>query len=691
MARLCFTSRVSRISRISAAIGLASCFGVLACSSSKTESLTIGDAGADGADAAPAIPESVFTAPTTVAALDGDHFFDHPWPSDFRRDADGSVRLDGFVNPRLAPLITKYTTQMRGKLDGFSPIASGWLNFGIELDTKTLPADPKASLATTSTLQLIDIDPKSPELGKRHLVQWHFRANVGDYYLRPNTLAFMPMLGAPLRPKNKYAIVATRDLKAIDGRPIVPSAGLADLLAGKGPLGAAWAPALDALDKAGISRDRIAHLSVYTTSDPTAEVVAVAEQVRKAPAPTQTDLAYDKSTTSYDGYSGHYSGSPDYQAGDVPFRTDGGSFVFDASGAPMKQRDFALRFYLAVPLAAKCPMPIGGYPIVLYAHGTGGDYKSFVGDGTANALAGQCLASMGIDQIFHGERPGAPAASDPNRDSKIAFLFFNVDNVLAARTNTRQAAIDEVARARLVASGGLTVPVTVSKTSALISFDPKRIGFFGHSQGGLNGPLLFAIDDQTRGGVLSGAGSEISYSLLAKTKPDPSVSNLVKALINVSEENQDEIDEMHPFISFAQMLIDPSDPVHYYPRIALDPLPGHVAKSVLMTEGVNPDGSGDSYAPPRTIEAGAVAGQFPLLSPVVRDIGELTTQLGVNSATAPLSGNAAGGKATVALAQFSPPAKTDGHFVVFNVPAATKLAATFCASVLTDTVPTLGK
>ena len=52
-------------------------------------------------------------------------------------------------------------------------------------------------------------------------------------------------------------------------------------------------------------------------------------------------------------------------------------------------------------------MPAGGYPIVLYAHGTGGDYRSFLDDGTGASLAQQCLASMGVDQIFHGTRPGA--------------------------------------------------------------------------------------------------------------------------------------------------------------------------------------------------------------------------------------------------------------------------------------------
>ena len=43
--------------------------------------------------------------------------------------------------------------------------------------------------------------------------------------------------------------------------------------------------------------------------------------------------------------------------------------------------------------------------------------------------------------------------------------------------------------------------------------------FFGHSQGGLNGPLFLAGSSLARGAVLSGAGSDPALNLLEKTKP----------------------------------------------------------------------------------------------------------------------------------------------------------------------------
>src|SRR5262249_22283857 len=156
-----------------------------------------------------------------------------------------------------------------------------------------------------------------------------------------------------------------------------------------------------------------------------------------------------KSTTAdYQEYVGIFGPSPNFQEGKVPFENpgDGGSFAYDEQGNPRVVDTFDPRFSLTVPSASKCPMPSNGYPIVLYAHGTGGDYRSYVSDGTARSLAKRCLATMGVDQIFHGTRPGSPALTGKG---SIDILFFNFKNIEAARTNVRQSALDEVQRARL--------------------------------------------------------------------------------------------------------------------------------------------------------------------------------------------------------------------------------------------------
>ena len=65
-------------------------------------------------------------------------------------------------------------------------------------------------------MQLLDIDPSSPEVGQRKLVSLEWRAPAGVYY-QPNTLAFMPTVGFPLRPQTRYALVVTDALQAEEG------------------------------------------------------------------------------------------------------------------------------------------------------------------------------------------------------------------------------------------------------------------------------------------------------------------------------------------------------------------------------------------------------------------------------------------------------------------------------------------
>lgn len=638
---------------------------------------------------------SLFAVRATLDELTGETFYDHPWPSDLRRDADGSVHFAGLYNPTQTVIVEDYLKTAKGLLKGFSPAAAAYLRFDGDLDPASLPADPPASIDPKSSVQLVDVDPASPERGKRKLVQLSWRKEPGVYILA-DTLAVMPALGYPLRPKTKYALVVTRAAHALGGASIEPSADLEEVIGTKPvqPRTQAahdlFAPAVQELAAAGVAAKDIAHLTVYTTNDPTEELFAVADDVRASvPAPTVAAGSWQQKeqAPSYDVYEGTYGPSPNYQQGNVPFRTpaDGGGFAFEG-GKPKLAGTFDLRFALAVPNAQACPAPTAGYPIVLYAHGTGGDYRSFVDDGTAAALAQKCVASIGIDQIFHGTRPGAPPDSDPNKEGNIQLLFFNLNNLAAARTNTRQAAIDVIQQARLFTETNVKVPANVSRTAAEIGFDSTKVIFFGHSQGGLNGPLYLAADPSARGGVLSGSGSLITIALLEKTSPQPSVAGAVKTVLQLFDpEQQAELTLFHPILGFVQTIIDSTDPVHYMRYVIQSPRKSGAPKSIYMTEGIAADGKGDSYAPPHGIEVGAVALGLPRMAPGVRPVTEMLWG-GLGDVAVPssgLTGNLSGGRASGVLAQWTP-TRGDGHFVVFNVPQARAQAAGFCKNLADD-------
>ena len=353
---------------------------------------------------------AVWEPATSLEALDGEAFFDHPFPSDLRRE-DGMPRFRGWYNPRSSPIIASYAEAMTGVVDGFSPVGATFLRFDGPLDPASLPADPLASLDERAAVQLIDVDPNSPARGTRHLVHVQFRADEG-VLIRSNTLSVLPTLGAPLAPNTTYAVVVTRDALDLTGAHAQPSDTLAGVLDGvssgdsmAGPL----EPALQALEDAGIPRGYIAHLAVFTTADPTAELLAVRDHLRATqPAPVADPAAWElkQEGSIFDEYLGSYGPTPSYQVGTIPFKDlgDGGGFVFE-NGEPVVGSTLDLRFSLSVPRESKCPVPAGGYPIALYGHGTGGDYRSYVADGTARSLAEQCIASMGIDGLWHGTRP----------------------------------------------------------------------------------------------------------------------------------------------------------------------------------------------------------------------------------------------------------------------------------------------
>ena len=298
---------------------------------------------------------------------------------------------------------------------------------------------------------------------------------------------------------------------------------------------------------------------------------------------------------------------------------------------------------------------------------------------------------MGVDQIFHGTRPGSPLdTADPASDNADStdqqILFFNFQNVDAARTNARQSAIDEVHRARLFTETQAVIPASASHTGEPIRFDPDNVMFFGHSQGGLNGPLYLAVDDSARGAVLSGSGAIIMITLLEKDSPAPSIADLVKnVFLALAPEEHEELDLFHPALMMAQSLVDPVDPINYARMTVLEPRAGSLPKSILMTEGITPDGGGDTFTPPRGTEAQAVAMGLPLMLPAQLEYPQL--QYGAAPAVeipaAGLAGNMADGMATGVLAQWAP-IERDGHFVVFEIDQAREQVAEFLRRLADD-------
>lgn len=614
-------------------------------------------------------------------AADGDRHepFALPWPNDVARDADGKVDLSFFPSEGAHPLVTQYLRTFNHRLAGFSPSGAIYFTFGSTLEPESLPADAAATRRAESCLQLLDVDPRSPDRGARIPLQWFVR-DAATRYWPAHSLAVAPVFGFPMRPNTRYALVVTDGLRRAGGTAFRRDADLQRMLTDDATTDPAiraardlYAPALAEIERAGVARDRILSVTTFTTDDPTAEFFRAADWInRMGPEPSLMDLADPSDGMDFVTLRGHYGPNLVFQTGASPYSEQGsGDFSFDADGTPRVQRMEPIRFALTLPHR---PMPAGGYPIAIYAHGTGGDYQSFIRDRTAAALAAQGIAVLGFDQIFHGER----AAMGTSPES----AFFNFTNPSAGRTNNRQAALDLVQAGRLVRR--LTFPLRLGDAGmTTVRFDPAHVMFFGHSQGGLNGPLWLAADDGASSAVLSGAGGSIAIALLRKTQPI-NIPNLITSALGLSF---GEFVELHPVVSLLQMLVDPSDPQHYGRYIIREPRAGQHPAHIYQTQGFE-----DHYAPPAGIAALALSIGLPLTMPLVHGepgfalvsstLSRLPLRGNLGTTTEPITGS---------WMQFESEVGRDGHFVVFDIPDARLRAAAFLGTAARDPagVPTV--
>ncbi|MFO0680805.1 MAG: hypothetical protein U0234_02085 [Sandaracinus sp.] len=590
-------------------------------------------------------------------------FFDLPWPTDLRTDAMGHLDLTGFDNPRSA-LVDRYLEAIQARQVGFATNGAVYFRFSRRVDEATLPADLAASIDDRASVFLVDVDPDSPSLGVHLPIVLHYQ-QLSTLYWPDRTLALRTVDGVPLAGGRTYAAVVTSRVHATDGTPFERDADFQALVDGSAPAEtiARYQPALDALAPV---LDDVISLAVFTTQDPTALGFQLRDYVHdQMPAPTVTAAGLTRGVQhdTFNVLEGHYGPVPIFQSGVVPYVTEGGDI--DLDDGTVVEGTFDARFALAIP---KTPMPPGGYPIVLYSHGTGGDYHSFIQDHTAERLAAIGIASMGIDQIAHGER-------DPTHGSP-EILFFNINNPDAVRYNTLESAVDIVSQARYAAS--IDVPTTVlDRDGAQIHFDPTHVYFFGHSQGGLVAPLYLAMDDGTRGGVISEGGGLIGYALTLKVEPI-SIPDVVRSALGIRGTLADEaFDNFHPVITLIQGWIEPSEPTNWAGYLFDHPRPGFAPKSIFMTEG-----GIDPYTPPPSIEALAVGMRIPQVDPIWRPIPTLSF-LGIDAAGTMAHGNVAGGGATAALLQFP----TQGHFAVFDDAECQRRYAGFFQSLVTDGMP----
>ncbi len=514
-------------------------------------------------------------------------FFDFPWPSDARKKDDGRIDVDGWPGPDL-PELAPFKPVAAARR-GFPTIPTGYFHFNGPLAKhETLDA---YAVAPESDVLLVELrEGQAPKL----LPVVAFTLPP-DPYTADNLLAVGPRPGVVLRANTQHAFVVRRSFNAADGTRLGVPTLLYELASGKTPAGARasklpslYAPLFTALDTLKVPRTEVAAATVFTTSDEVATTAALAEKMR-AKYRVDLEVLDVEQDPRFDAEAFCHLRArmtlPQFQKGTAPFDTDG---LFDAEGAdglPPKQRDEVALVSLAIPKRA---MPAGGYPLVVFFHGSGGRAREVI-DGAepgdvsiwpASRLTSHGLAVAGQALPLSGDR--TPGLGD--------FAYLNFQNPVVMRDTFRQGVIesrlfiDALERLRIAPAALAMCPAaTLPGGATEFRFDLTRLTVQGQSMGGMYVNLVSAVEPRIQACVPTGAGGYWTYFALTGTRvPIELVGDLL--------ETPAKLQFLHPAFALMVMAWEPVDPLVSTPRLSRRPLEGHPARSVY-----EPVSQNDSY------------------------------------------------------------------------------------------------
>jgi hypothetical protein len=591
--------------------------------------------------------------PTALFELESLSIWKAPWPSDRYLDENGAPDLSDFPNPHNNTLLEEYIT-VAGTMDGWGPNSPVYFPLDGVVDTNLLPG-PAASLERASNIIVLDVDPDSPFFGERYPVQWHFQEQATAYQ-GENVLGISTVHGFPLRPATTYAFVLSTEV-------VSRAAAFEALWSGDAP---EYESLKSALWRVGMTPDQVGVASLITTSDPIREMAVIADFIHEAVGLPSFELPLEvkRDYTYFRAFRTHYP-SPRFTFGERPYLYSGGEFRFDEAGAPLIEGWDDMRLSVCTPFDLENPPP-GGWPVVIYQHGTGGDYDGFCNSNryaeVASRLGSNRIVGVGIDQPLHGTRTVLNSTAPD-------LAHFNLVNPYASRSNFRQGALDAIYLARALAQQHV---VFSTEDGYSIPLNPDQVMFMGHSQGGITGAIAVPfMGDDIQSAMLSGAGGILAIAIVHRKDP-LDFAELVHGLLALGDD--EEIYELHPILGLVQQLIDVTDPVNYAPYWFHEPSPiGTAPVPVLASSGVE-----DAATPYMTALAMAAAARLPAVHPRASQGNSLDLR-GLTDVHSPVVYNATDWRGEPITAGFSQWREGD-HFVAFDDPRATAMYEEFFVS-----------
>jgi hypothetical protein len=582
---------------------------------------------------------------TTAARMDfaRPDFYAAPFPSDDVTAPDGTMGALAFPNPSSNALVGQLTTAV-ARDRGFATTAGVFVSLSGAVEPTSLP-DLAGSVDPSASVYLVALDAPAARVP----IQVAFETDGGPFG-SPNLLSAVPLAGAPLRARTTYALAVTRRVRDQRGRPL---AHMRELSAMPEHALAAYRRALAAL-----AGEDLAGLAVFTTGDPTAQMIAATHHALDAlPALSAPPVLREK----FDGYCVYDAtiAMPDFQSGTPPFAHEGGTWA--GGDALVVQRLATSRVVLTVP---RQPVPANGIPLaVLIRTGAGGD-RPLVdrgvqpatgapalapGTGPAQELARVGFAGASVDGPHGG--PRNPHGGDEQ------FLMFNVDNVAAIRDNVRESALELAIFEHVLEGLSFDASDCPGVGTTPVRFDRDRVALIGHSMGATIAPLVLAAEPRFGAAVLSGAGASWMENVLYKEKP-LFVRPLVEILLGYNTIERT-LRRSDPVLTLAQWVLEPGDPLVYAPLVR--------GRHVLMEQGIVDHYILPPIANAMSLSLGLDLAGDPLDAASDAPLASMLRWSGRRQIALPAQGNADG--ATAVVRQHASDGIEDGHEILFQTDA----------------------
>jgi hypothetical protein len=618
---------------------------------------------------------AIFEVPraTDPVAVQQD-FFRLPFPNDAARAADGSLDFSRFPkDPSPAfgfDALGRYLDVL--KTEPFGNYATVIFRFSGQVKFAGFSATGPDT--TSPQTRVVDLTA-GPRFGQSRGLFYQLNG-FGNHYVCAPWFSIRPFLGDPM-PQGTFAVLLLKGPTDTNDVMVQSSPDFAALISPTAPSDpaltaayAAYAPLRTYLTMKSIPVDTVLVASVFTTGDPQRLVGALERAVAASPAPVADgwvkcgsgapEPCPDATGTRACGTSSAFDewhavvDVPIFQHGEAPYLSPAQGGAIDANASVVRREKVC-----AALTTPKGTPPATGWPLVLYAHGTGGSYRAHAFDGSGNALSSFTIAGgmldggtlpggyamLGFDQVGHGPRRG-----DGGQDVSPNDIVFNFGNPASARGTMAQGAADLLGFAAYAKS-------LDAADAGLPPLDTRRLTFWGHSQGATEGALFLAEDRSVNGTVLSGASASLVDALISKRSPIDIADTIWIAL---SEATPQDVNAFHPVLSLLQTWTDVVDPVNFARDIVVVPQSPdggapEFARNVFQVWGRN-----DTFTAQPVQSTFSAAAGLTWVGPQVDDYNATP----VNSA----SGNvgAAGTHVTAAMRQYDPlDAGYDGHFVIY--------------------------